>query len=197
MTRLIGITGRAGSGKDTAAEALVEIGWRREAFADRMRTALLALDPVICHPEPAAGVRIDLMPVRLSTVIRQLGWDAAKRKYGEIRRLLQKFGTEAGRDIHGEDCWVNALFRNVEFVGGQPMPSPLVVTDCRFANEARAIRGLGGVVVEIIRPGIEPLPGGHASEAGIAPELVDWRIVNDRDVAHLRAEILLIAEGLG
>ena len=36
--QVIGLCGAARSGKDTAADGLVAVGWRRLAFADPMRT---------------------------------------------------------------------------------------------------------------------------------------------------------------
>jgi hypothetical protein len=184
MTRLIGLTGMAGAGKNEAARALTAIGWKEAAFAEKMRTAMLALDPIVTVNPPGHSER-------LSVFITFYGWDITKRDVPEVRRLLQKFGTEAGREIHGANCWVDALFADWDD------STPLVVTDCRFDNEAQAIRDRGGVVVRIDRPGLDPLPGGHASEAGVTDPLVDWVIYNDRDVAHLHREILAIAEGLG
>ncbi len=48
----------------------------------------------------------------------------------------------------------------------------VVADDVRFANEAAAIRALGGTVVEIRRPGLSRLAGGHVSEAGVAADTV-------------------------
>ncbi len=182
MRRLVGITGLAGSGKDTAAQVLVENeGYVREAFADRMRAAMLALNPWVDRP----GVD----PIRLVRLVNRVGWDAAKRDYPEVRRLLQRFGTEAGREIHGTNCWVDLLM--LDWIGkGKPHT---VVTDCRFNNEAQAIRDAGGIVIEVLRPGLERLPGGHASEAGLPPELIDYRVENRGtigDLHHLIAAVV-------
>jgi hypothetical protein len=183
--RLIGLTGmkgrQAGVGKDEAAKALIGRGWKRDAFADRMRKAMLALDPVIDYD----GIFGEL---RLSRLVERDGWDGAKRNHPEVRRLLQKFGTEAGRDIHGTSCWVDALFRDWTGL------SPLVITDVRFDNEAQAVRDRGGRVVRIVRPGLEPLPGEHASEIGVTDDLVDEVVMNDRTVADLHSRILRVAE---
>lgn len=176
---LIGLTGRAGSGKDEAAKALVAQGWKRDAFADRMRKAVLALDPWVVDHEGYV--------YRVSEIVGHYGWDVAKRENGEVRRLLQRFGTEAGREIHGVDCWVDALLRDWD---GQ---TPLVVTDVRFDNEAEAIRELGGRIVHITRPGVEPLPGDHASEAGVAVRPTDYLINNDGTVERLHRNILDVA----
>lgn len=190
--RLVGLTGpargrnlaTAGCGKDTAAKALVGWGWKRDAFANRMRTAMLALDPWVVTP-------INERVHRLSQIVGRYGWDAAKREFPEVRRLLQAFGTEAGRDIHGQDCWVNALFRDNQWVIAQG--NGLVITDARFENEAEAIRENGGIVVSIERPGIEMLPGGHSSEAGLPHELIDHVVINDGSVRELHDAILNIA----
>lgn len=190
MTRLIGLTGRAGAGKDEAAKALVAAGWTRDAFADRMRTAVLALDPWADLGDRVFGIP----PRRLSELVGTYGWDHAKREFPEVRRLLQRFGTEAGREIHGEDCWVDALFSAYDHA---PPAGGLVITDVRFDNEARAVRDRGGLVVRIVRPDVEALPGGHASEAGVADALVDHVLRNERSIEHLGDLVVRIARGEG
>jgi hypothetical protein len=95
--------------------------------------------------------------VRLSGEVGR-GWDSAKRD-PEVRRLLQRMGTEAGRNIHGEDCWIRIAKRKVD-----EAPGNVVITDVRFANEAQAIRSWGGKVIRIERPNVGPV-NGHASEA--------------------------------
>lgn len=185
MTTLIALAGAAGAGKDTAAEALLKVGYRRDAFADRMRTAILALDPTVDFMQIGDGT---IAHVKLSWLIDQFGWDHAKREYPEVRRLLQKFGTEAGRDIHGPNCWVDLVFNSWEEAG---FPRT-VITDCRFPNEAQAVRNNGGLVVQIVRPGIEALPGGHASENGIPAELVDHVVTNAGTIDDLHHLVRLL-----
>jgi hypothetical protein len=192
VTRLIGLWGFAGSGKDEAAKALVEDGWRRDAFADRMRAMLLALDPYV---DPG------FFKVRLSEMLEEydfeeqpaLAWDMVKRDLNcspEVRRLLQRLGTEAGRGVLGENVWINALM-NDWHVLGYPRT---VVTDCRFENEARAIRDAGGLTVAILRPGVGPV-NGHASETALAGWPFDFTVHNDRDVEHLHEVIRAIGHG--
>ncbi len=190
MTKLIGLTGLAGAGKNEAANALVSAGFRQDAFANRMRTAMLALDPWIVDTDAH-----DCVQVRLSELVRDYGWDTAKRDFPEVRRLLQKFGTEAGRDIHGENCWVDALMRDWHRLDGTPVyTSGLVVTDVRFQNEAEAIRSRGGWVIEVVRPGLQRLPGNHASEAGFDPDLIDYTIYNDGTIDSLHEEMIFAIE---
>lgn len=196
MAKLIGLHGLAGAGKDEAAKALIADGWVREAFADRMRKAILALDPLVTEEsDPALNYGWDIR--RLSQVVDLYGWDGAKRKIPEVRRLLQKFGTEAGRDIHGDDCWIDLVldpWRAARFHADGVAHGPdLVVTDVRFDNEAEAIRKNDGVVVHIVRPGLERLPGDHASEAGLSRHLIDYTFLNDGTLDELHTKIRQIA----
>ena len=185
MTRLIGLWGYASAGKDEAARALVEDGWRRDAIADRVRAGLLALNPLIYTASFEAG-----QYERLSDVVRDFGWDNAKRSFREVRELLQRFGTEAGRAIHGENVWIDALMRGWHAAGAPPT----VITDVRFPNEAAAIEAAGGITVAITRPGVEPA-NGHASETalGLDSWLFDHLIDNTGTVADLHAEIRKVA----
>jgi hypothetical protein len=177
MGHLIGITGAAGAGKDTAAQALIEMGYRREAFADRMRAAMLALDPWV---NDTYG---DFY--RLADMVQRHGWDTVKREFPEARRLLQKFGTEAGRDIHGTDCWVDLLL----YAWEHNDRADTVVTDCRFENEAEAILGHGGHIIKITRPGLEALAGGHSSEAGLPDHMIDAVIMNAGTIEDLHTAV--------
>ena len=93
---IVGLTGYAGSGKDTAAQGLIDIGYTRLAFADPMRDGLLAINPWVCvDPRCELGYPAEFQ--RLRRIIDRMGWDSAKRAYPEVRELQQHFGTEAGR----------------------------------------------------------------------------------------------------
>ncbi len=148
---IVGLGHRAQVGKDSAAAALVELGYERVAFADTLREMLLALDPFI-----GTGRRV-------SDVVSWHGWDAAKTGSAEIRRLLQRLGTEVGRNLIGENVWVDAAFAKMK-PGGK-----YVVTDVRFPNEAQAILDHGGYLYRIDRPGHEGV-NAHSSEHALA----DW-----------------------
>lgn len=83
---------------------------------------------------------------------------------------MQMLGTEFGRQLLGPDLWVNAWRRAVErhleeaLVDGAPLR--IVCDDVRFANEAAAIRALGGTVVLLTRAGSGSKSGfSHPSEA--------------------------------
>ncbi|MEW1694512.1 hypothetical protein [Streptomyces sp. NPDC091278] len=180
-TPLIGLAGAARSGKDTAAQALVAEGWTRRAFADKVRDMLYATDPILIDEACRGGV---------TTLQRQVdahGWDVVKEMYPEVRRMHQGLGTEGGRAILGEDVWVNALFRDYEAWG----PTPTVITDVRFTNEAEAIRDRGGIVVTVQRPAQKLIrEAGHVSETALAGYLFDEVILNDGTMAQLHDRVM-------
>ena len=94
------------------------------------------------------------------------------------RKLLQLLGTESGREIIHPNIWVNALFADYKLDNGvvvEPISEenkakyPVgfapdkqqyfrdsqfpnwIITDCRFPNEAQAIKDRGGIVIRVNR----------------------------------------------
>lgn len=177
--RLVGMVGFAGAGKDTVADILTDDGWTRIAFADVLREALYRLDPLI-----PCGSQVH----RLSYLVDRMGWDRVKREMGEPRPLLQRLGTEAGRDLLGENVWVDAGMEKAAAVDG-----PVIVTDVRFENELAAIRQRGGTVVYISRPGhgaVNDHPSERlASEFDSRERLPDVRINNDQSIDVLASTV--------
>lgn len=164
---IIGLSGYARSGKDEAAKVLVEkYGFERIAFADKLRDFLYALNPKV-------GRKWLFREVRLRDVIDEYGWDGYKesKHVSEIRPLLQRLGTEAGRNVLWDSIWIDAAFHGLDPAGNY------VVTDCRFPNEAEAVRERGGSVVRITRSGVGPA-NGHASETSLDDYEFDYRIDN-------------------
>ena len=158
LPRIIGVTGYARHGKDTVAAVLArELGYTRVALADRMKELMLRLDPFIGNPEQD----------RLSDSIEHGGWEYAKTD-PEVRRLLQVFGTEVGREGLGQDVWIEALAKSTKgFYGNE---RKIVIPDIRFSNEAAFIRRMHGEVWGVSRPDFDNglgVNGTHASERDI------------------------------
>lgn len=175
---LIGVTGRKRSGKDTFAQRLVEAhGYTRVAFADILRQALAALDPLVRIEEDERGL-FGFRPgdahrhFRLSTLLETWDWETVKATR-EGRRLLQAFGTEAGRRIYGENVWVDLTAAKVDAI-----PGPVVITDVRFPNEADYIEESFGVLVRVERPGLELSADLHPSETALDDREAEWTIRN-------------------
>lgn len=190
-TRIIGLNGYARSGKDAAASALVADGWERIAFADALRDIAYAIDPYVELSGDIEGYPWydNTNYYRLSTVIGWLGWEQAKAEHPDVRRLLQRLGTEGGRDILGKNIWVDTAFKRARMDG-----AGLVITDVRFQNEAEAIRERGGKVVRLNRPGIGPV-NEHSSDNAMEGFIFDAYIYNGGPLSELYDSIRKIANG--
>ncbi len=197
---LLGLCGFAQSGKDTVAGLLVDkLGWERVAFADALREVLYALNPIVettFEPvyeynklEPVQHIPVE---VRVQDLVIGQGWDAAKVGYAEVRQLLQRLGTEAGREVIDQNLWVRMGEDKIEAAG-----KPVVVTDCRFPNEVALIKRRRGHLVWIDRPGVGAA-NAHASEHSVTSADCDSIIKNDGDIHHdLWSRVKVLLEDLG
>lgn len=182
---IIGLSGYARSGKDEAARGLERIGFQRRAFADKLREFLFLLDPVVLSRPGDFGVY--QAPANLKHVIEEYGWDGYKdTSYGpHIREYLQRLGTECGRGLLGDNVWIDATLNPLEYRSDF---RDFVVTDCRFPNEAQAIKDRGGIVVRVNRPGVGPA-NGHASENSLDDWDFDMIIDNTGTIEDLHRNI--------
>lgn len=182
-------SGVAFSGKDLAVSFLADRNFVRVSFADPIRKSLLALNPYVPNWHEGRWNWDDFVP--LEHLVENYGWDKAKQCI-EVRRLLQRLGTEAGRDIHGEDCWVRIASRKIGRAIEQDGKS-VAISDCRFVDEMHALKQLSNVYnvplvsVRIERPGVGPV-NSHVSD-NISVKC-DKTIVNDGDVEQFRKKVL-------
>ena len=182
---LIALTGRAGAGKDTAAAYLVEYyGFAQASFAGALKEMLLAW---------AEYVGVD----HAWFTERHLKEQPLPGFGVSARRLMQTLGTEWGRQI-SPLLWVHGLQRHLGLhEGGTPVHDRIVITDCRFPNEAQWVYGAGGRLVRVLRntPGVEP----HASEEHADTLPVDHELLNHGSVAtlHLQLDVLMDSLRIG
>jgi hypothetical protein len=142
---IIGLSGYARSGKDTVAKYLVEHhSFERVAFADPIRNLLWDMDPLLKDG------------FHLQGVVNAYGWEIAKTKFPEVRRLLQELGVGARKHID-EEIWVIKALRTMS------EDKNYVVTDVRFKNEANQIKMIGGQIWRVERTGVEAV-NSHISE---------------------------------
>jgi hypothetical protein len=164
---VVAFTGVAGSGKSTAAGYLAERhGYTRVRFAGPLKAAMAAMG--FSHSE-------------IEGELKETPNDALGGK--TPRYAMQTLGTEWGRNCIVDDFWIRLWRRDVDAVlagGGR-----VVVDDCRFPNEAQAIRKLGGDIFKI--EGRGGIAGGHVSERGCGDE--DLVIANDGAVEELACKI--------
>lgn len=177
---LIGITGRAGAGKDTVADYLWESnGFIKIAFADALRSA--------------AG---HIFGLGLVNFLDRDMKEAEVEYWGmSPRRMLQLLGTEATKPVFGDDIWLKRWFLSYSAVMNT---DPVVVPDVRFDVEAEAIRRLGGVIVHLTRPGTDlgGVSATHASEAGVTAQPGDLYLVNDGSIYDLSHKVDQMLQGI-
>lgn len=166
---LIGLAGYARSGKDTLANDLVQnADYTQIAFAEPMREALVRLNPTI----EVGGFKL----AKLATAVNVFGWEELKKISPDIRGLMQRLGTEVGRQMFGEDFWVQQTMKRVSEVSGN-----CVVSDVRYPNEAQAIRDAGGILIRIERNGVTA-PNDHTSETALSSFEFDYVLRNDESI---------------
>lgn len=167
---IVGLAGFAGVGKDTVADYLVEhYGFKKMSFADPIRAGLLAVNPFI---------DVDGYNVPLSTALEHFTWDELKNHSEQIRPLLQRFGTEFGRNQLGQDLWVEMVRDKMSWAEN------IVFSDVRFKNEVRMIRAERGQVWNIFRRGTGAA-NEHISEWALLGFDFDNELANDDEVASL------------
>lgn len=146
---VIALMGAKQSGKDTLADYLVRVhGYKRLAFADVLKDALVALNPIVVANDAE---------IRLADLVARIGMDRAKEDYPEVRRLLQEFGV-AMRAVD-PDIWINGVRRQVDDTF-----DPVIITDVRFPNEYEWAKSRDALLTRIVRPGLKPNDP-HPSEA--------------------------------
>lgn len=192
MIYVVGLVGETESGKDSIADfAIEDFGARRIALADPIRECALAIDPIVAIQ--ATGNPDQIRVARLSDVVSELGWREAK-KIPEVRRLLQRIGTEMGREIIDDDLWiVMGLRRMMAYYNGSGGElNRFIFTDVRFPNESVKIREFveanDGVLdlVRVKRPGYGPVNDHDSENSYDKIEPIAAHIDNKGDLNDLR-----------
>jgi hypothetical protein len=154
---IIGLSGRAGSGKSTAAAYMEAThGYIRARFAGPLKDALRRMlrDAVVDDHTVERMIEGDLKEVPCALLLGKTP-----------RQAMQTLGTEWGRHCIGDTFWVNLMRHRLE----QLRNGLVVIEDVRFQNEADMIRSMGGKVVCITGRG--GITGSHPSEAGVDPDM--------------------------
>lgn len=180
--RIIGIAGHMRAGKDTIAAILEKLeGFQRVGFADPLKDMAIALNPIVGASQLEGGY------IRLAQLVADEGWEGAKRN-PEVRRVLQQLGTEAGREVLGENIWVNTLEQRLFRGWGTPVGGPYAVADVRFLNETYWVQQRG-VLWGVRRDGCDG--NGHTSEI-LVPQILEkaeYVFDNNGTIAELEEQV--------
>lgn len=209
--QIIGLTGFAGTGKDTVADFLVtHHHFHKLAFADALRGEVaegFGVDPIyLKHPStknvPMAAFSMRRAPLDFLAGAT-LGMRGVPRGAdGRIddawldaprspRQIMQWWGTEYRRAQH-RNYWTRVLTERVVFAqrDGQQR---FVITDCRFENEVDTLLAMGGVLWQVTRPGIDGVTtaeGTHVSATNGSAFKPSAVIANIHDMKHLQQRVI-------
>ncbi len=221
----LGLAGVAGAGKDTVFERLQALGgprFVRMSVADPLKESIAALFDIDLDTldrlkrDPDSFVKVGgADPDRPGMAIYYGGG----RQRRTMREFMQRYGTEAHRDVFGQDFWLdvwqmNATNAQLEAAGGAfvtaDAPLTIVNTSVRFENEAQRIIEMGGRVFHVEGPQ-DVGAGGHPSEKLLPEELitgffdntvrsvieraVEGRLEYETDYSHLDDQIATLLHG--
>lgn len=177
MKKLIGIAGKARSGKDTIAKHL----WSRHGF---LRIALA--DPL----KSAAQAMFALS--------NEQTWDDNLKEI-EIphwgmspRQMFQRLGNDAVKPVFGEDLW---LKRWLITYAGFYNSDDVVVPDIRFDHEAAMIRGREGIIIHLYRENAQQVSP-HVSENGVTYREGDIVLGNNSTIDDLIDLVDAVVDGM-
>ena len=178
-SRIISISGLIGSGKDTVADYLItHHSYKKMSFASSLKDAAAAVfgwDRKLVEGDTPEG------RVWRETIDE---WWAKRLKIPKLtpRWVLQQWGTEVFRRHFHDDMWVASLEYQLRHNTGH-----VVITDCRFKNELKMIKAVGGISIRVER-GVRPEWYDHAVAYNKGPDgNAGWAIgksILDRHHVH-------------
>ena len=167
---IIGISGKAGSGKDTAAKML-EVLYANpdisyEDFANK-RYKNFADIQIVHFADSLKETAQVLFRIGEWETNTQEGKKTTINWIGKtVRELLQGIG-QGLRDAIDPNLWVKILFANTEDW------SNYIIADVRYPNEIKAIKERNGILLRINRKGAGA--GNHSSETAL-DDYKEWDV---------------------
>lgn len=176
---IIGLTGKAGSGKDTVADYLVgDYGFKKYSLALSIKRAIAAMFDV--NEE-----FLDDRALKESPRPELCGFS--------YRELAISLGSDWGRDTFhksfGKTLWLLLADKHIDFTKN------IVIPDIRFQDEVDWLESKGGVLVHISRKECTKID--HPSEAGVKSNNASSYIIhNNCDMRQLLIEVGILARHL-
>ncbi|MDT8441482.1 MAG: hypothetical protein RQ723_07460 [Desulfuromonadales bacterium] len=204
---IIGIAGKAASGKTTAARHMLERLDRETVIVPMAAVLRDEVERFLCRIGAEASVPLlygsqqDKVTVFYVDAARATAECARWADFVEVnrdiqgrpgqtaattRRILQWWGTEYRRAAD-PDYWTKAWGRKIE--GLDLAALHLLVDDVRFVNELQVVRAHGGLLLKVERPGFNGA-NDHSSENSL-DHVRDWDalIVNDGSLEEFLGKV--------
>ncbi len=128
---IIGISGKMGCGKDYICNNLIipllkklDKCYLQVSFADQLKINAMT----------KSNMSFDEVYINKTT---------------HSRKLLQREGTELGRNVYGKDIWIKYLDNWISLYKFRGIEN-FICTDVRFLNEIEYIKQKGGIIIRII-----------------------------------------------
>lgn len=208
---IIALSGYAKSGKDTVAEIIQELQpntWQVKKFSGKLKLIASLLTGIHVDKFEDQAFKMSNLGTEWNLsldVVNEAGEPTTDESPMSVREFLQLLGTDAVRDGLHTNAWVNALMADYheeevveplfEYMKRVSPPSNWIITDCRFPNEAQAVKDKGGVIIRIDRPGIEPV-NAHPSETALDNWTFDYKIANVSDLIALKQTVEVVLNKL-
>lgn len=173
---IIAFTGRAGAGKDTAAD-----------FISDTHVPLAFAKPL----KDACKILFNFTDEQLYTSHKEL----VDSRWGKSpREILQFLGTDVLRKHITDDFFIVSMKQRIEsIIKGDGVVKGVVITDVRFDNEAKLIRDMGGIIIKITRDsGSETSHSNHITEKGISEQFIDHTIINNGSLDEFKTKVNFI-----
>jgi len=176
LTKIVAFTGKRGSGKDTAAQALKDIGYVQMSFADPLREILTIV----------YGVTTEELwdPVLKEKPLDRFPWKSP-------RELMTVIGTQGFRDLIHQETWVKALERRAL------EREHVVIADLRFLTEEAMLKSHDATIIRVVNPNRVDTDAvsQHRSETEMEQIVPTHTIINDGTIDFLHSCVRnLIAE---
>lgn len=173
---IIAICGHKFSGKSTVARLLHNAtSYPVVSFADKLKDITCIL---------SGCTRADLEDYNFKE--NKLVPDYLRPYCGNVKKptfraFLQHFGSEVMRGVN-DNIWIDCTLSNASEEKG------LIISDCRFPNEAKAVKARGGIVIKVVRPDVKA-EDSHQSETRIDEIDADYTIRNNSTLENLVSNV--------
>jgi len=138
---IIGICGLIGSGKGSVGDILVEQGYKKVSFADKLKDGVATIfgyDRSMLEGDTDESRSWREQPDKF--------WSNETGRTITPRIVLQEFGTDCMRNGFYDGVWVSLLKQHI-----LDNPGDYVIPDVRFRNEQDMIRELDGEIWRVQR----------------------------------------------
>lgn len=201
--KLIGISGKKGSGKDTVADMIQELtsqSWEIKKFADTLKDMVCLLigctreqledrdfkekelgEEWWCYPLSEKNEMGEFEDVLLDYNLYKAPPEYLRKT--TPRLILQLLGTEGVRNVIHPNAWVNATMSPYN-----KDRSNWLITDMRFPNEFMEVCNKDGITLRIERPDIKS-DDQHPSETALDNVAFHHTIINDGTIEDLKQKV--------